>query len=371
MVGLRAMPTPGAHDRLAADSTREVTRMLFGSLVVVILFGSVACAPGTSRPLVSLRGSVSAAPPADASSATLNAVPGWALADPSRGAEAEIGIGSGPSLDAATRYALQDVASRLSVSVESELKDTIVEDGRDSVERLEQVIQTRVTGTRFAGWKRTRTEERLGVFWVEVRIDRRQLAEDSMQELTRLADDIDLRLESGAGSALRRLITLQNTATDRERAGDLISLLAVIDLDFDRAAWESRRRNWRQIDEAARRALIFEVRADRDSKEVARWVESRLVADRLQTRAGGCRSPEAICIDIRSEVTEAAVASRHIAKIRSVLELREPSGAIVRERNLEGRGASKSDRARARRRALDDLREVVSSFSVLDGLTER
>ena len=66
-------------------------------------------------------------------------------------------------------------------------------------------------------------------------------------------------------------------------------------------------------------ALIFEVRADPDSREIARWVESRLISERLQTRAGECLGEDAVCIDIRSEITEADIASRYIAKIRSTL----------------------------------------------------
>ena len=302
---------------------------------------------------------------------TLSAVPDWALANPSREQGAEIGIGSGASLEEATRYALRDVASRLSVSVKSKLRDTLTDDGTNTIERLEQVIETRVTGTRFAGWERTRSEQRAGTFWAEVRIDRRRLARDSKSELVRLAENVDLQLGSASGSSLRRLIALQNTSLDRERVGDLLPLIAVLDSNFDQAGWEARRATWRAADEAARRALVFEVRADSASREIASWVESRLVADRLRIRSGKCLSPDAICIDIRSEVTEADVASRHIAKIRSTLAVLEPGGSVVQENDLVGRGDSKSGRDRARRNALDNLRESLASFSVLDELVHR
>ncbi|GEM_PF-5309093 len=305
---------------------------------------------------------VSAAPP----TATLAAVPDWALADGSQASELEVGIGSGASLDEATRLALQDVASRLSVSIESAMTDRYEErDGR-TIESLEQVIETRVTGTRFTGWRRTRSEERLGTWWAEVRIDRARLAADTRAELNRIVQDVDLKLDTAAGSALRRLLALEHTAIDRERVGHLVSLVDLLELDFDPGIWETRRSRWRTIDEAARRALVFEVRADRDSQEIASWVESRLVAERLRTRNGGCESPDAVCIDIRSEITEADVASRHVARIRSTFALLEPGGTVVRESERTGRGASKSDRERARRKALEDLRNAMASFSVLD-----
>jgi hypothetical protein len=298
----------------------------------------------------------------------LSAVPDWALANPATSPESVIGIGSGSSLDGATRYALQDVASRLSVSIESQLRDSYSETNGTTVESLEQVIETRVTGARFTGWKRTRAAERAGVFWAEVRIDRRRLARDSKSELVRVARDVDLQLESAKGSALRRLLALQSTSRDRERASNLIALIDVLDSEFDRDSWEARRADWRSIDEAARRALVFEVRADPASREIANWVESRLVSERLRTRSGECSSKDAICIDIRSEITEADVASRHIARIRSTVAVLEPDGGVVQESDLVGRGDSKSDRARARRKALDDLRQSLAGFSVLDGL---
>lgn len=296
----------------------------------------------------------------------LASVPDWALADPSRDARVEIGVGSGATLDEATRYALRDVAARLSVSVESALTDRYEESDGRTIESLEQVIETRVSGTRFTGWRRTRTAERAGTLWAEVRIDRRRLAAEPRAELVRLASAIDLELETAKGSALRRLIALEHTAVRRERVGHLISLVDVLELDFDRSAWETRRANWRAIDEAARRALVFEVRADPASREIASWVESRLVADRLRTRNGGCQSVDAVCIDIRSELTEADVASRHVAKIRSTFAVLEPGGTVVRESERVGRGDSKSDPGRARRKALDDLRKALNAFSVLD-----
>ena len=318
----------------------------------------VACA---STPTVPRLPAVAAAPPP-----TLSSVPEWALADPSRETQVEIGVGSGASLDEATRYALQDVASRLSVSVESALTDRYEESDGRTIESLEQVIETRVAGTRFTGWRRTRSAESDGTYWAEVRIDRRRLASETRAELVRTADEIDLELETAKGSALRRLIALEHTAVRRERVGHLVSLVDVLVVDFDRGAWEARRADWRAVDEAARRALVFEVRADPASREIASWVESRLVADRLRTRNGECRSPDAVCIDIRSELTEADIASRHVAKIRSTFAVLEPGGTVVRESERVGRGHSKSDPDRARRQALNALRETLAAFSVLD-----
>ncbi len=81
--------------------------------------------------------------------------------------------------------------------------------------------------------------------------------------------------------------------------------------------------------------------------------------------------PDAICIDIRSEVTEGDIASRHIAKIRSTLAILEPNGTVVRERDLVGRGDSKSDRGRARQKALEDLRRALAGLGVLGDLIDR
>jgi hypothetical protein len=336
------------------------SRFLLGLCLLASAIG-LGCAAGSSS---SSLPSVSSAP----ASPNLATVPDWALSNHTQNDDGEFGIGSGASLDEATRYALQDVASRLSVSVESQLRDVYSETNGTTSESLEHVIETRVTGTRFTGWTRTRSDERHGIFWAEVRIDRRRLARDSQAELTRVAKDVDLQLESAKGSALRRLLALQATDQDRERAANLIALVDVLDADFDRMAWEARRAEWRAIDEAARRALIFEVRADRDSREIASWIESRLVSERLRTRTGTCLGMDAVCIDIRSEITEADIASRHIAKIRSTLAVVEPGGGVVRESDLVGRGDSKSNPGRARRRALEDLRQNIAGFSVLDGL---
>jgi len=310
---------------------------------------------------------VSAAPP----SPTLASVPAWALASTDHdGGDSIVGIGSGNSLDKATRYALSDVASRLSVSVESQLRDVYREVDGTSTESLEHVIETRVLGTRFNSWERTRSAEVGNVFWVEVQIDRRRLVRDSLVELTETAADIDRRLFRDEGSALSRLIALQATAADRDRVSNLVALIDALDPTFNRDEWKNRRAAWRHVDESARRALIFEVRSDPASREVARWLESQLASEELITRPGSCVNGDTVCIDIRSEFVEADVASRYVARVRSYFSILEPGGSLVREVDLHGRGNSSADPARARRRAMDDLRKNFESASILDSLIE-
>ena len=298
----------------------------------------------------------------------LESVPEWALAATHSDDDRAIGIGSGETLDGATRLALQDVASGLSVFVESQLRDVYRETEGTSAESLEQIIETRVLGTRFSGWERSRSARSEGIFWVEVRIDRRRLVRDSMLELNDLATGVDMRLEGAVGSSLSRLIALQATAHDRERVSSLVALIDTLDSNFDRAIWNRRRGGWKRIDESARRSLIFEVRFDPASAEIANWLESRLASERFSTRQGSCQSPEAVCIDIHSEIVEANVANRHIAKIRSFFSVFEPGGSVVRKVDLTGRGNSKTDRKRARRQALDDLYVNFHEAGVLTGL---
>ncbi len=299
---------------------------------------------------------------------TLESVPEWALAATHSDDDSAVGIGSGKTLDRATRLALQDVASGLSVFVESQLRDVYRETEGTSAESLEQIIETRVLGTRFSGWERSRSAQSGGTFWVEVRIDRRRLVRDSTLELNDLAAGVDMRLEGAGGSSLSRLIALQATAHDRERVSSLVALIDTLDSDFNRAIWNRRRATWKRIDESARRSLIFEVRSDPASAEIASWLETRLAAERFSTRQGSCESPDAVCIDIYSEIVEANVANRYIAKIRSFFSVFEPGGIVVREVDLTGRGNSKTNRKRARRRALDDLHVNFQAAGVLSEL---
>ena len=313
---------------------------------------------------------VSAGPPPShaGSDAALNAVPDWALANPARDTDQEIGIGSGPSLDVATRSALEDLASRLSIRVKSRLRDTSREIDGVTSQNLEQIIETRVLETRFSGWQRTRSTLAADIFWVEVRIDRSRLIEDALLELGELTRHVDGLLDSARGSALRQLVALQTTSADRDRAKHLIALLDGLGSDFDRRAWDARRASWQATDRSARHALVFAVRPDPQSQEIAGWLEAALAAERFAIREGGCIELETVCIEVRSEVVEADVASRYVTRIRSFFAVHEPGGGLFQERDLTGRGDSSSDRRRARRAALDDLHSRLSASHVLDQL---
>ena len=348
--------------RLKLNFASRLTRIAL--LIAVTAALQLGCAGTSFLPSLPTVGAAAPIP-------SLETVPAWALASTENsGSDRLVGIGSGETLDQATRYALSDVASRLSVSVESQLRDVYREVDGTSTASLEHVIETRVLGTQFRAWERTRSVEIMNVFWVEVQVDRKRLVRDSLAELHDAANEIDHRLRQGQGSALSRLIALQATAADRDHVSNLIALTDALHPTFNRDEWNRRRETWRTIDESARRALVFEVRSDPASQEIARWLESQLASEQLTTRPGSCLSGNSICIDIRSEVVEADIASRYVARIRSYFSILEPGGSLVREVDLSGRGNSSADPARARRRAMDDLRRNFESASILNSLIE-
>ncbi|MEE8165045.1 MAG: hypothetical protein V3T64_05720, partial [Myxococcota bacterium] len=158
------------------------------------------------------------------------------------------------------------------------------------------------------------------------------------------------------------------TSADRDRAHHLIVLLDGLGSDFDRRVWDARRASWRDTDRSARSALVFAVRPDPQSEEIASWLESALAAERFVIREGGCNNLETVCIDVRSEIVEADVANRYVTSIRSFFSVHEPGGGLFQERDLTGRGDSASNRHRARRAALDDLHDRLKASHVLDQL---
>jgi hypothetical protein len=335
------------------------------SIVFALTAGmTVLAGCGSNGPGRAALAPVSAAPPPQRDCAA----PDWAQPDGGSSRAYEQGIGSASTRSEASRRALEHLAGRLSTFVESRTVDSYQElDGRTR-ERLEQEIRTRVAGTRLEGWEEARAEERCGSWWVEVRIDRGNLVQSARAELDRLAQDVDLRLESADDSALRRLLALQRTAEDRERASQLISLIDVLDPDFDRPGWEARQASWRSTDEAARRSLVFEIRSDADAEPIADWIETRLVRQRLRMREGDCRMGDAICIDVRSKFTETYVVGRHIARVRATVLVLDPTGSTVQSGELQGSGQAKSDPALARRNALADLERRLHDFAILNGL---
>ncbi len=294
--------------------------------------------------------------------------PAWALQAREPDPGFVHGIGSAGTLDAATQVALQDLASRLSIQVESSLRAVAWErDGREGG-RVDSRIETRLLPTQLQGWERTRSARSGDRFWVEVRIDRARLVRSTRRELDEQVRRVDLRLAAADGSALRTLAALELSVAERERTDHLISLLRGLDGNLDVSPWLERRDAWRQADAESRRALRFAVRSDGESQEIARWVVSALAAEQLAVRERGCLEPETVCIDIRSELVEAAVASRYVTQIRSVFAVHEPSGALLGERDLRGRGDSAADRERARRAALEDLRRRLTASPVLTEL---
>lgn len=337
---------------------RPVRVLRLAAAIAAVTLCALGCAGNGAPP------SVSAAPP----DALRCSPPEWTVQGAARSDAFEHGVGTAEDPERARRLALENLVGRLSTFVESNTVDRLAAVDGVASESLQQEIRTRVAGTRVEGWEQTRLEERCGSYWVEVRVEREQLVRSARSELDRLAQDLDLRLESSRGSALRELMALRRTAPSRERATSLVSLISVLDPTFDHATWKQRRARWRRTDETARRTLVFEIRSDDDSRELAGWVESLLVSKRLRTRTGSCMPSDAVCVDIRSVVKEDYVAGRHIAQIRSTLAILGSDGSVIRSTKLEAFGKSRSDRALARRDALDQLERRVRGAELLDEL---
>jgi hypothetical protein len=227
----------------------------------------------------------------------LDSAPPWALINTFHAKGTKIvGIGSGETLEQATRRALSDVAGRLSISVESRLRNVYREVDGTRTETLEHVIETRVLGARFSNWERTRSSLIDKLFWVEVQIDRQRLIRDSRLELHEAAKNVEQLLGDSKPSAFSQLLALQKTAEDRDRVSNLVALIDALEMDFDRAGWNQRRAGWQAIERAARRALVIEVRSDPASQEIVHWMESKLATVKLSAGAENARMVKAYAL---------------------------------------------------------------------------
>ena len=168
-----------------------------------------------------------------ACSSTSNKIPKWVESPQDDNIESIYGVGVGLTFDTAKQSALENIASKFSIQVESNTNNRqTLHNGRSDV-LFQQNINTKVKAVQLTQYKLLKTESLNNLYYVLISISRAEFVSDKKNKLQLLTDDIALELKNVTSkNKVEQLYRYNKVLLLIEKAEPLIHLLRVADARF-------------------------------------------------------------------------------------------------------------------------------------------
>lgn len=160
--------------------------------------------------------------------------PEWVLAPMQDNQQYIYGIGEGPTLTEAKQRGLKEIASKFSISVNSDtLNKQTLHNGR-SDQLFSQEINTQVKEIEFTHFEQKKAQKVNQQYFVQVAVSRAGFISDKKAKLTTITNNIDaILLNVKSKSKIEQLYAYNKVQSEITNAEPLLYLIAVADSTFD------------------------------------------------------------------------------------------------------------------------------------------
>ncbi|HEY0665614.1 MAG TPA: LPP20 family lipoprotein [Gallionella sp.] len=290
-----------------------------------------------------------------------SAPPAWVSEPPANTPDKMWGVGEGDDLESAKRSALKDVAARLRVAISANI-ETSVTVRQDTVDRYSRTsLSEDVQRTEFRNFRLEKSVAFVEGFYALVSVDRRAFIADAEQQLVAAEKEISDRLAGSESSSIERFVAQQKALPWMEKAAASAQLLSAADPGFD----VDRLANHQAALSKARSAagdLIFDIKAGKDSQDVANTLRTFLNESGMRVGGGGA------ALVVGTSIAQDTIYGSHTVQLRINLSVLD-----ARQRNLASReftvhGSSVTNYQLARQVALKILGEKLREAGPLAAL---
>lgn len=292
-------------------------------------------------------------------------VPSWFITPKQNNAENLYGIGSGFTLEEATKYALADAASRLMVSISSE-SSLLREENNISVnEEMRQIVKQNIEKINFTNFKVEKSERLNQKIFVQTRIERQPFINDQKERvgfLERQITDLD-KNSSGKNpiqrrNALLKIVQLSSEIDLKSRilagAGEDVSLKAKLNRSAD---FQNQLEKFTNKTE-----FYFEINSP---KEITQIIRSALNKEKIKIAPNRNVSDQnQIVIRIKSSSRSNQIYEAFLTKLEIDFE-NLTEGKVVASNSIEVTGSSSISEKEAQASALKSFEEKIASDGIL------
>ena len=297
---------------------------------------------------------------------TSKSAPEWVTNPPASDEKYIYAVGEGKDKESAQADALSNLASGLSVWVDSQFStDTKVHEhnGDESyTKESEQKIALHVKQMHIGNFEVMKFEKlRFNSYAMLIRSDKKMVFEtlknESMQELKRLKDE-----ESVIQTAdiLKRLNFYENASKKAEDIRNVLSLLTTLQPSFDTTVMQKECSYFQENSTALRSKISFEVNADAQSKELLNPMEELITSKGFVLSQK--KAQEHLHVKLSSQPLQSTAFGFKILRSSIFIEIKDSSNQTIKSKKLDIIGRSAKSFEAAQQNLAIKFREQIGSI---------
>jgi hypothetical protein len=290
-------------------------------------------------------------------------LPSWYISPKQNDAANLYGVGTGRTLEEATKSALSDSAARLITSISSSSETIIEENKFDVNQELRQNIKQNIEKIEFSNFKVSQSSVVGFDFFVEVKIPRENFLQDQQNRLSSAEQQI-----SNIDKNLTKLNPIQKKANltkilELEKEVELAArILKGLSVQVNVEEKIKRQASFKNQLRNLANEIEFFIESS-DSNEIAKVVKNSLTFEKIKI-GNYKKNTDQISLKISSQVFSNEVYGSHISKVRININCFYEN-KLISGNSFEVSGSSVISKKESFNSAIESLKEKIASESLL------
>lgn len=301
----------------------------------------------------------------------LDKLPSWYLSPKANDSQNLYGAGEGYTVEEASQAALNNLASKLMVSISSESSSLLESNQYGTNEENRQKINQSVEKMTFNNYRVSNSASFNGKVYAEVAVDRSNFIQDRTQKLTELNQKMaDLYQGLAPKTILEKrndLATISDSAIEASSITYILSSLGAHGIDFKKNVnlYNSYQNAYQKV-----LSQIEFVIEDHDTpKSVASVIITALNRERIKiVKTKNLNNSNLVIIDIKSNSVTQQIYGANVTKLKLDFTLLSNQEKIINSNSLEVSGSSVVSASEATSAAVANLATQISQNGVLKAL---
>ena len=296
-------------------------------------------------------------------------MPSWYVNPPANNEMFLYGLGEGMNIERATRNALDNMASRLSVTVEStyEVKTKIQKGYTESFsQNSERNLKSEVAKIRISNYEVDKSDKLApGHFIVLVKSDKEKFYSSLVKELdVKFKTLNDKRAANATSNIIKKAYFYQEAVNETNDMMSTLLVLGTLNSKFDDAKYLKDIQTINAENEAVKKAINFVISSDKASINMAEAIRVALTDSGFKVVSSKAQNSDTVLVKLTSRAEESQAMGFIVAKITTNIEVTTADGKTVGGNKLNINGQSPQSFELAKENGSKKLKEMIQKDGI-------
>ncbi len=296
-------------------------------------------------------------------------MPSWYINPPANNPMYLYGLGEGMNIERATRNALDNMASRLSVTVEStyEVKTKIQKGYTESFSQNSQRnLKSEVAKIRISNYEVDKSEKIApGHYVVLVKSDKEKFYTSLVKELDMKFKTLnEKRAVNKGANIIKQAYFYQDAVNETNEMMSTLLVLGTLDENFNDKKYLDDIQTINAENEAVKKAINFVIQTDKASLNMAEAVRVALTDSGFKVVSSKAKNSNTVFVKLSSRAEESKAMGFIVAKITTNIEVKTADGKTVGGNKLNINGQSPQSFELAKENGSKKLKKMIQKEGI-------